>query len=238
MREMVRYWAGVSGFSYSTWQGVFYPKGTKAPEMLSTYSSKLNSVEVNSSFYHTPTESTTAKWAKQTGEKFLFSFKANRRITHIKKLRDTKADFVAFADSLKPLGGKLGCVVVQLPPYIRSDLDTLESFLNIKPESLNVAMEFRHESWFGDDLNRLLSKYNAALCVADTEDMKPIFSNEANFVYARLRRDRYSKNELNSWAERLSDFSKDSKDCFVYFKHDETGEAANMAQGFASMLDA
>jgi uncharacterized protein YecE (DUF72 family) len=235
---MVRFWVGVSGFSYASWQGVFYPKRTKPPDMLSAYSNKLNSVEVNSSFYHTPTEATTAKWGKQTSEKFRFSFKANRRITHIKKLRDVETDFAGFTKSLEPVGEKLGCVLVQLPPYLKRDLETLEAFLKLKPESANVAMEFRHNSWFGDDLYGLLAKHNSALCVADTEDMKPTFSNQASFVYARLRKDRYSETELESWAGRLSDFAKNADDCYVYFKHDETGEAANMAVGFAAMLRA
>lgn len=233
---MVRFWVGVSGFSYASWQGTFYPKGTKAPDMLNAYSTKLNSVEINSSFYHSPTDLTTRKWATATGEKFKFSFKANRRITHIKKLRDVSADFAGFTDPLKLLGGKLGCVLVQLPPYVKRDYETLEQFLKTKPDSLNVVMEFRHESWFTDDLTRLLSKYNSALCVADTEDMKPVFSKTGSVVYVRLRKDRYSKGELESWAGRLSDFSKDSSDCFAYVKHDETGEAANIAQAFASML--
>jgi len=121
---------------------------------------------------------------------------------------------------------------------MKRDREVLEGFLSLNPESLNVALEFRHDSWFDEDLNRLLSKYNAALCVADTEDMKPRFSNTASFVYARLRKERYSKDELKSWAKRLQDFSKGSEDCFVYFRHDEKGEAANMAQGFTAMLGA
>ncbi len=233
---MVRFWVGVSGFSYSSWQGVFYAKGTKAPDMLSAYSNKLNSVEINSSFYHSPTESTTTKWASATVENFRFSFKANRRITHIKKLRDVSADFVGFADLLKPLGEKLGCVLVQLPPYVRRDYEVLDEFLKTRPDSPNVAMEFRHESWFGEDLNKLLSKHDIALCVADTEDMKPVFSETASFAYVRLRKERYSKDELRSWARKLSDFAKNASDCFIYFRHDETGEAANTAREFASML--
>jgi uncharacterized protein YecE (DUF72 family) len=235
-RTMVRFWVGVSGFSYPAWQGVFYPDGTKPADMLNAYSGKLNSVEINSSFYHTPTEVTARRWGSVVGEGFRFSFKANRRITHIKKLRDAGEDFVAFTGVLRPLRDKLGCVLVQLPPYVKRDEATLEGFLNSKPESLNVALEFRHDSWFDDGVNKLLSRYNAALCVADTEDMKPVFSNTASFLYVRLRRDNYSKDELTSWAKRLQDFSERSVDCFVYFKHDEKGEAAKTAQGFKSML--
>lgn len=234
---MVRFWVGVSGFSYPVWRGVFYPERTKPADMLNEYSNKLNSVEINSSFYHTPSGATTGKWGSTVAESFKFSFKTNRRITHIKKLRDASPDFETFTKVLKPLGEKLGCVLVQLPPYVRRDEATLEAFLISRPESLNVTLEFRHDSWFDDGVNKLLSKYDAALCVADTEDMRPKFSNTASFVYARLRKDNYSKDELESWAKKLRDFSRESEDCFVYFKHDEKGEAAKMAQGFTKMLD-
>lgn len=234
---MVHFWVGVSGFSYASWRGVFYPEGTKAEKMLETYSSKLNSVEINSSFYHMPTPSTTSKWAKSTQEDFRFSFKANRKITHFKKLRDTVAEMDIFSKGMKPIGEKLGCVLVQLPPYFKQDYGILETFLTQKPESIRVALEFRHDSWFSEKLNELLSKHNAALCVADTEDMKPVFNDTANFVYVRLRKERYSKEDLKEWARKLSRFAGGSKDCFVYFKHDETGGAANVARGFRAMLE-
>jgi len=233
---MTRFWVGVSGFSYASWKGVFYPEGTKTDKMLEAYSSKLNSVEINSSFYHIPTQGTSSKWAKSTQDEFRFSFKANRKITHYKKLRETVAEMKIFYDGVRPVEGKLGCVLVQLPPYMKQDYEVLETFLKEKPESIRVALEFRHESWFGEKLNELLTRHNAALCVADTEDMKPVFSNTADFVYARLRQDRYSKKDLKDWAENLSKFAEDSSDAFVYFKHDETGDAANVAAEFRAMV--
>ncbi len=233
---MVRFWVGVSGFSYTSWRGTFYPKDAKTEKLLEAYSTKLNSVEINSSFYHMPTEKTTLKWAKSTQEDFRFSFKANRRITHIKKLRNTAEDTEVFMKALKPLNEKFGCVLVQLPPYVKQDYGILETFLNEKPDSVRVALEFRHDSWFAEGLNSLLAKYNAALCVVDTEDMKPVFQRTANFVYARLRQDHYSRNDLKLWAEKLSELAKDASDCFVYFKHDETGQAANMALEFRNLV--
>lgn len=235
---MVEFWVGVSGFSYASWKGTFYPVGTRPDGMLEAYSSKLNSVEINSSFYHMPTQSITSKWGRSTQENFRFSFKANRRITHIKKLRNTTIDSKILFEGLKPLNAKLGCVLVQLPPYMKQDYDVLESFLRDTPKSIRIALEFRHSSWFGPKLNDLLSKYGAALCVADTEDMKPIFEPTTSFSYARLRQDQYSRKGLKEWAERLLKFTKDSSDFFVYFKHDETGEAANKAVEFREMLTA
>jgi uncharacterized protein YecE (DUF72 family) len=235
--EMVVFWVGVSGFSYASWKGAFYPEGTKPENMLEAYSRKLNSVEINSSFYHMPTQSTTSKWAICVQGDFRFSFKANRRITHIKKLRDVAVDTDIFLKGVKPVGSKLGCILAQLPPYMKQDYDTLETFLKQKPDSIRVALEFRHSTWFGDTLNEVLSKYNVALCVADTEEMKPLFCKTASFTYARLRKDHYSKSDLKDWADRLLKFAEGSSDCFVYFKHDETGQAANTAVEFRTMLN-
>jgi uncharacterized protein YecE (DUF72 family) len=204
--------------------------------MLEAYATKLNSVEVNSSFYHMPTPTTTSKWAKSTPDAFRFSFKANRKITHFMKLKGTKGEFEIFLSGLKPIESKLGCVLVQLPPYMKEDYGILETFLSETPKRFAIAVELRHSSWFGPKLNELLSKYNAALCVADTEDMKPVFEKTADFGYVRLRRSRYSQTELNKWSARLREFAAGLKDCCVYFMHDETGDSANGAAKFSSLM--
>jgi uncharacterized protein YecE (DUF72 family) len=205
--------------------------------MLEAYATKLNSVEVNSSFYHMPTQTTTAKWAASTPDMFRFSFKASRKITHFKKLKGAKNEFEIFLKGLEPVGKKLGSVLVQLPPYMKQDTDTLETFLAETPKATPIAVEFRHSSWFGDKLNGLLSKYNAALCVADTEDMKPVFEPTASFGYVRLRRSKYSKGEFKGWSDKLRKSAAGLEDCFVYFMHDETGDAANRAADFNAMLN-
>jgi len=233
---MVRFWVGVSGFSYASWRGVFYPETTKSNEMLEAYAEKLNSVEVNSSFYHMPSQTTTSKWVDSTPQDFRFSFKASRKITHFKKLKGAKTEFEFILKGLKPVEAKLGCVLVQLPPYMKQDYETLESFLREKPDWASIAIEFRHSSWFGEKLNNLLSKYNAALCIADTEDLKPVFEKTASFTYSRLRHERYSKDSLKEWSEKLIKFASDLENCFVYFMHDETGDAANLAADFNKML--
>jgi uncharacterized protein YecE (DUF72 family) len=234
---MAQFWVGVSGFSYASWKGTFYPEATKPNEMLEAYAMKLNSVEVNSTFYHMPVAATTAKWAKSTPDSFRFSFKTTRKITHFMKLKNTNEEFQFFLKGLKSIDTKLGCVLVQLPPYMKQDYGLLEKFLAEKSKPCNIAVELRHNSWFGPKLNTLLSKYNAALCVADTEDMKPKLENTANFGYARLRREQYSKTALSSWAGRLRKFADELEDCFIYFMHDESGEAANRAAEFSSTLN-
>jgi len=237
VKMVAQFWVGVSGFSYASWKGVFYSENTKPDKMLEAYAAKLNSVEINSSFYHIPTHSTTSKWASSTGEGFRFSFKANRKITHFKKLRGAKGEFEIFVKGLKPVETKLACILVQLPPYMKEDYETLEAFLAEKPAVTRICVEFRHSSWFGGKLNSLLSKYNAALCIADTEDMNPVFERTANFAYVRLRRKVYSKRELKEWSGRLLKFAAELEGCFVYFMHDETGDAANRAADFNAMLN-
>ncbi|HUK51546.1 MAG TPA: DUF72 domain-containing protein [Terriglobales bacterium] len=233
---MVQFNVGVSGFSYPSWKGTFYAESTKSQDLLKAYATKLNSVEINSSFYHMPTKTISTKWSASTPENFRFSFKANRKITHFMKLKGVGEEFGYFVDGLIPIKEKLGCILVQLPPYLQQDLETLETFLNQKPKWASVSLEVRHASWFGTKLNHLLAKYDTALCVAETEDMKPVMEQTASFAYARLRLDSYSKPELNTWAKKLVKFSSSLDNCFVYFKHDESGETANRAADFAALV--
>ena len=235
-RHMTKFWVGVSGFSYPKWKGTFYPDSTKTEDMLRVYSERLNSVEINSTFYAMPTSKIASQWRESTDPGFLFSFKMNRRITHIKKLRDTAAETSSFLSAVRPLSGKLGCLLVQLPPYVRLDMALLEKFLTEQDQSARYAYEFRHSSWFKDEVYKLLARYNCALCVADTEDMAPEFQKTASFTYVRLRQNRYSDRQLEDYSRKIRLFSSSSDDCFVYFKHDETGEAARMAVDFQKLL--
>lgn len=233
---MTRFWVGVSGFSYAGWKGSFYPEDTKPENMLQVYSTKLNSVEINSTFYHMLNDKTTLKWRTSTEDDFRISFKINRRITHVKKLGDVQADTSFFLNALKPLADKLGCVLIQLPPYLKRDTALLEGFLNENFDSMKFAFEFRNDSWLTEEVYAILEKYRATLCVADTPDMKPVFRRTAPFAYVRLRQDRYSKNQLQDWSKKLKTFVEADDECYVYFKHDEAGAAANAAMEFPSLL--
>lgn len=204
--------------------------------MLEYYSSKLNSVEVNSTFYHMPSKTILPKWKASTQDDFKFSLKANRKITHIKKLRDAKPEVSYFLGAAASLETKLGCILVQLPPYQRCDPELLEGFLAESPTPSQFALEFRHESWFKPEVYNLLEKYGAALCIAETEEVKPVLQRTASFHYARLRREKYAQADLRAWASRLHEHTSGSDDCYVYFKHDEAGEAARLATEFRGML--
>ena len=144
---------GVSGFSYSAWKGRFYPKEAKSDELLASYSQRLASVEINSSFYGAPRQETVKGWAAKTRPQFRFSFKAPRLITHVAKLGGSSAEgAVRFSDSLEALGPRRGAILFQLPPFLKRDEKLLESFLSATATIPGRVFEFRDESWFADSV--------------------------------------------------------------------------------------
>jgi len=171
----MKFFVGVSGFSYTSWKGNFYPKDLKSEDFLGSYSQKLNSVEINSSFYAPPSATTVKSWSAKAQDDFRFSIKAPRQITHILKLGKGSSDSAKrLGKTLDMLGPKRGPILFQLPPFLRQDLKLLESFLGETSMLKESVFEFRHESWLSDPTYALLDKYQAGWCIAETEDMKPI----------------------------------------------------------------
>jgi len=228
---------GVSGFSYPSWKGKFYPKELKSEDFLSFYAGKLNSVEINSSFYASPSVAMVKSWAGRTGEDFRFSTKSPRLITHTLKLGKGASDAAdRLGKTLQLLGGKLGPVLFQLPPFFRHDLNTLESFLTQTVGVKKKVFEFRHDSWLNDSTYQLLEKYNVGFCIAETEDMKPVLKVTGGLPYFRLRKDVYTLSDIEKWTEEIRDMIKASEEAFVYLRHDETGENASHALGIREKL--
>jgi uncharacterized protein YecE (DUF72 family) len=233
------YHVGVSGFSYPSWRGRFYPKEVKSEEFLAYYSQHLGSVEINSSFYAPPREATVKGWAEKTGGAFRFSFKAPRLITHILKLGKGSAEAAnRFSKTLDPLGARRGPILFQLPPYSKEDPKLLEGFL---AETAVVGgrrvFEFRHESWLKDSTYRLLEKGEVGFCIADTEEMPPTFQVTGGFAYFRLRRDSYDQGSIDEWARKIGEATKDVQETYVYLRHDETGENGLLAKRLAEALE-
>jgi uncharacterized protein YecE (DUF72 family) len=221
---------GVSGFSYASWKGKFYPKDLKSEDFLSFYAGKLNSVEINSSFYAPPSAAMVKSWAGRTAEDFRFAIKSPRLITHTLKLGKGASDAAdKLAKTLELLGGKLGPILFQLPPFSRQDLKALESFLTQTVGVKKKVFEFRHESWLNDPTYQLLDKHEAGFCIAETEDMKPVIKVTGRLPYFRLRKDAYSAKEVGVWTEQIREIIKGSDEAFVYLRHDETGENASYA---------
>src|SRR5262245_15650917 len=191
---MSELFAGTSGFSYPTWKPDFYPPKTPAKHFLSVYSSRLNTVEINYTFRHFPSEKTLENWINQTPPNFLFVLKAHQRITHIARLKGVDEFTSDFIRSLAPLqrAGRLGPVLFQLPPQLKSDADRLAAFLDALPSHLRFAFEFRHESWFCDPVYQILREHKVALCLAESEKLQVPDVITADFVYFRLRKPEYS----------------------------------------------
>jgi len=224
-------WAGASGYAFKEWKGSFYPEKIKPEEMLAWYSERLPSVEINNSFYQMPKVNVLEHWAEVTPEAFRFSIKSPRRITHDARLAaDKAADSVAYLyKNLASLGAKRGPVLFQLPPFLKKDLPRLTEFLQLLPEGHRAAFEFRHDSWFDDEVYTLLRGAGASLCLSEREDSTPPpLVETAPWGYVRLRLENYSEADLAAWYERLA--ATQWQEVHVYFMHEPT------APGYAAAL--
>lgn len=231
-----RFLVGTSGFSYAPWRGTFYPKELPTDEMLSHYATVFRTVEINHSFYRMPAPPMLEKWTQQTPSRFRFALKAPQRITHHLRLKDAGDATREFVRRVTALGDKLGPLLFQLPPHLRADPERLESFLAGLPSGCEVAMEFRHASWFDEEIYAILARHRVALCIADTDESTSPIIGTAAFGYVRLRRDDYTDAALAAWAERLRAVPR-WKRIYVFLKHDEAGRAPELANAFLRTLD-
>jgi uncharacterized protein YecE (DUF72 family) len=232
-----RFFVGVSGFSYASWKGRFYPKDLKSDDFLGYFSQKLNSVEINSSFYAAPRQEAVRSWGAKTGEGFKFSFKAPQKITHILKLSaEATEPAIGLSKTLEVLGDKRGPILFQLPPFSKQNLKLLEDFLANTKDILEKIFEFRHESWLADSTFSLLEKYDSGFCVAETEDLGPTLKVTGPIAYFRLRKDAYETKAIEQWALKIKKVSSEAREVYVYLRHDETGENGLLAQKLQSEL--
>ncbi len=232
-----RLWTGTSGFSYKEWKGSFYPERLPATKMLAYYSRQLPSVEINNTFYRLPRAELLDKWAAQVPDDFSFVLKASRRITHMKRLKDADETLEYLVTTATgALGPRLGPLLFQLPPYLRADAGRLRDFLALIPDDVRAAFEFRHASWFSDEVYEALADHGAALVTADTGEGDAPVVETAPFGYARLRRPGYADGELAEWAEALR--RPAWSDVFVFFKHEDEGSGPRMAAAFREVWDA
>jgi uncharacterized protein YecE (DUF72 family) len=224
-------YAGTSGWAYATWKPDFYPPKLASAKFLSHYSTRLNTVEVNYTFRHFPTEKLLRGWMAATPEDFTFAVKANQKITHIKRLKDAAEFTGEFIAALQPLDAekKLGPVLFQLPPYLKCDVGLLKDFLAALPRSLRSAFEFRHVSWFTEEVYEVMRAANAALCLAESEKLETPDVQTADFVYLRLRKEDYSTKARQALTGKVSGFARKG-DVYMYFKHEDTPEGALYAQ--------
>lgn len=196
--------------------------------MLPFYAERFGTVEINATFYRMPTEKTVSAWADATPSSFVFTLKAPQRITHMKRLIDVDDPLRRFTDVAATLGPKLGPLFFQLPPTFKKETGRLSQLLALLPPGQRAAFEFRHASWFADDVYELLRTRDAALCVADTEDGTTPEVPTASWGYLRLRDAGYPDAELDRWAALIQ--RPEWRDAFIYFKHEETASGPAFAR--------
>ena len=227
----MRLWVGTSGYSYKEWLGKFYPERFPPKEMLRFYASRLDAVEINNTFYRLPNERLLQSWAEQVPREFRFVLKAPRRITHIKRLKDSEAEIQYLFHVARALGSNEGAVLFQLPPNMKKDLERLQNILSLLPADRKVTFEFRNPSWFDNEVFSSLRMHNCALCVADTDDTEACnLVNTATWGYLRLRRREYTRADLRRWKERICTQSWDH--AYVFFKHEDEATGPKFATEF------
>ena len=225
---MAQLFVGTSGWAYPSWKPAFYPEKLAQTKFLTYYASQLNTVEVNLTFRQLLKDTTAQKWISQTPEHFRFGVKAHQVITHIKRLKGAGEFVQRFFGTIQPLAEarKLGPVLFQLPPNMKADPKLLEQFLVTLPRGVPIAFEFRHESWFADDVFSCLKAHNRALCVAESEERVTPDVTTADFAYYRYRKPEYTDEERAAMLRRMHEHLAAGRDVFAYFKHEETPQGA------------
>lgn len=223
-------WVGTSGYNYPEWRGSFYPEKFPTSRMLPYYAERLETVEINYTFYRSPSPSILAGWSRQTPPQFKFTLKAPKRITHDARLRDCGQPLRYFLDTAGTLAAKLGMLLFQLPPFFKKDLSVLDGFLEMLPGDSRAAFEFRHPSWLDDEVFARLKARNLTLCVADSEQMSTPVEITGDYGYFRLRDQGYTPRDIERWARTIEQKTTRCRDIFVYFKHEETGTGPRFAR--------
>jgi uncharacterized protein YecE (DUF72 family) len=231
-------WVGTSGYNYPEWKGSFYPADLPAAKMLPYYADRFPTVEINYTFYRMPNEKLVGGWAAQTPVPFKLTLKAPRRITHDSRLRNCGPIVASFCAVAGTLGDKLGALLFQLPPNLKKDTLLLEAFVGELPPGAPAAFEFRHPSWFADDVFDRLSARNVALCVADSGKLSTPVRMTAGHAYFRLRDEGYTPADIARWADTIAENTGDCRDVFVYFKHEEQGKGPEFARLLMERLSA
>lgn len=233
---------GTSGWGYDHWAGRFFPPEVPRAGWLEYYHRHFATVEINNSFYRLPGEATFQKWRASVPDGFIFSVKASRYITHIKKLNAPVESSHLLLTRVRLLGDKLGPVLFQLPPGLKVKADRLEQLLSSRPQELRYCVEFRHTSWFCKDVYDLLREYNAALCIADSPRFPMVIQRTADFSYLRLHgsaelyRSRYSLDELRTWTNHIERMLDEGADVYVYFDNDAEAYAVMNALELVRLL--
>ena len=245
--QKAKIYIGTSGWVYSHWIGKFYPEDLPSKDRLKYFAKHFDTAEVNYSFYHLPRPTTFLKWYQETPKEFLFSVKASRFITHIKRLKDVKDPWEQFFENAKNLKEKLGPILFQFPPSFKANkenIQRLKDFLKLLSASgkPRCAFEFRHKTWLDEKIYRLLEKYNTAWVISDSSHYPKAEVVTADFVYIRMHgpaelfASKYSDKALENLAKKIKKWQKEKRDVFVYFNNDFHGFAIENALFLKKLL--
>jgi uncharacterized protein YecE (DUF72 family) len=243
---MVRYWIGTSGWQYRHWRGDFYPQRLPQRLWLAHYMDHFPTVELNNSFYRQPQDDTWDRWRQAASTDFRFAVKANRFLTHIKRLNDISESLERFLKGARRLQDRLGPVLFQTPPNFHRTPENqrrLAALLDLLPANGRFAVEFRHASWFGQETLGLLRAHDAAFCCYDMKDLNPPLTATAGFLYLRFHGpgDAYASNytdtALKHWARRLRGLDRHLDEVWAYFNNDLGGHAVRNALTLTQLLE-
>ena len=242
---MARILIGTSGWHYDSWRGPFFPAGFPIKHQLQYYASQFSTTELNGVFYRTPTREAVRSWRDQTGDDFVFAWKASKFITHWKRLSQNSVNSLELLeDRLSLLGHKAGPILFQLPPNFSADEHRLRCFLKLLSKKRRYSFEFRHPSWYAPAILRLLSARNISLCLSDHHDAPAPWRRTADFVYVRGHgpggryKGHYRADTLEEWARRIRSWRKQDCDVFVYFDNDQKSAAPADALKLRQLLRA
>jgi uncharacterized protein YecE (DUF72 family) len=232
--QPMTFYVGTSGYAYKPWKGTFYPKDLPDKQMLHYYGQQFKTVEINNTFYRMPKTSVVEAWADEVPADFQFVLKASQRITHFQRLKDSGETVGFLLQVAGALKQRMGPLLFQLPPNMKKDTGRLRDFLALFPKTVRAAFEFRHQSWFDDEIFALLREHQAALCIAEAEgDLEVPFVSTADWGYLRLRMPDYSDADLKAWLKKVR--KAEWQDAFVFFKHEDEGKGPAMAKRFLEL---
>ena len=234
---------GTSGYSYKHWRGRYYPDELKPSEWLRYYLRDFDTVELNNTFYHLPTEDAFDNWRKSVPPDFLFAVKGSRFLTHMIKLKEPERGLVNFMPRAERLKKKLGPILWQLPPKWNANAERLQTFLSLLPRKHRYAFELRNPTWMNDDIQAVLRKHNAAFCIYELAGYQSPLEITADWTYIRLHgptrfkyQGSYSDQQLYEWSERIRAWSKKMKAIYVYFDNDDSAYAVENALTLKRMV--
>ncbi len=235
---------GTSGWQYRHWRETFYPRGLAQARWLEYFAERFQTVEINNTFYRLPERKVFEAWAARTPDDFVLAPKMSRYLTHIKRLREPEDSVRLFLERAEPLGSKTGPILLQLPPNFKVDVERLTDVVKVLPDRFRWTVEFRHASWYTDQVESLLRDHGVALCLADrlNQPVSPLWRT-ADWAYVRFHEGRasprpcYGRQALDTWAGRIAERWPDDCDIYVYFNNDPLGCALRDARVFAIAME-